>query len=54
LAELLDSLAALGLFGERFCQPLDLLLHLAMRRLQFLGSRLELGLFGARALLLCE
>ena len=41
-----------GLFSQRICQPLKLLLDLSLSGLQFLDSCFKLGLSGARTLLL--
>ena len=50
---LLGAFPTLGFPRQRFGQPLELLLHLDLRRVQFLGPCFQPGLFGARVLLLC-
>ena len=50
---LLGAFPTPGLFGQRLCQQIDLLLHFDLGRLQLLGSRFKLGLFSAGTLLLC-
>ena len=48
---LLGGFPTPGLLSQRLRQPLDLLLHLCLCRLQFLGPGFEPGLFSAGALL---
>src|SRR5206468_770257 len=50
---LLGAFPTLGFLGERFRQPLDLLLYFRLRRPQFLYPCLKLGSFSEGALLLC-
>ena len=49
---LLGAFPTPGLFGQRFRQPPDLLLHLGFRRLQLLCACFQLDLFVERTLLL--
>ena len=48
---LLRAFPSLGLLGQRFGQPFELLLHFTLGRLQFRRLRLHLSFFGSRILL---
>ena len=49
---LFDSLASFGFGGQCFLQPLDLLIRIRLGCLQFLGPRLQPGLFGGGILVM--